>query len=55
MSLTLEQREKVWREVIKLCDGFADRNTKATIVQSAIAEFGPVPNSLGDAVREVMR
>lgn len=55
MTLTTEQRETVWHEVIKLCAYYADANTRAVIVQSAIAEYGPVPDSLGDAVRKAMK
>jgi hypothetical protein len=50
-DLLAAERERVWAAVVKLCAEYQDRNAKACIVQSAIAEFGPVPNSMGDLVR----
>ena len=32
-----------------------DKNTKAVILQSYIAEFGPVPDEYGDVIREILR
>lgn len=31
-----------------------DKNTKAVILQSFIAEFGPVPDEYGDVIRELL-
>ena len=52
--LLAAERELAWGAVIKLCAEYPDRNAKACIVQSAIAEFGPVPNSMGDLVRAAL-
>lgn len=57
MSIFLSdsQREMFWTSVIKMLAEYPDPNSKACIVQSAISEFGPVPDALGEAVRKAMK
>lgn len=51
----VDDREAMWRAVIKLCAEYPDPNARACIVQRAIAEIGPVPDELGDLVRAALR
>lgn len=53
-DLLAGQRERAWGYIIRVMAGYPDRNDKAVIVQNAMSELGPVPNSMGDAVRKAM-
>ena len=44
----------IWDFLIDVIANCKDPNDKAVIVQNAISEFGPVPNSMGDAVKKAM-
>lgn len=55
VSLLGGQREQAWAYVIKVMESYPDRNDKAVIVQNAMSKLGPVPNSMGDAVRKAMK
>jgi hypothetical protein len=54
VNLLAGLRELAWACVIKVMADYPDRNDKAVIVQNAMSELGPVPNSMGDAVRKAM-
>jgi hypothetical protein len=44
-----------WTSLIKLLARYDDPNARASIVQSAIAELGPVPNEYAEAVRAALQ
>jgi hypothetical protein len=48
-----QRREEFWDRLCEAIKDF-DLNGRAVMVQSAIAEFGPVPNSRGDKIRQLL-
>lgn len=54
--MTEEQiREKVWDRIYEILKQTTDLNQRAIIVQTYIAQGGPVPNSLGEKIREALK
>jgi hypothetical protein len=53
--MTEELREKVWDKIYEILMSTDDLTTRATIVQTYIAEGGPVPNSRGEKIREALQ
>ena len=54
MTINLELREKVWDRICEILESVPDQNARAIIVQTYIAEGGPVPDSRGERVRALL-
>ena len=56
MKLSLNQRLLIWRNVvIPTVKQYQNLTDRAVMIQSAIAELGPVPNQLGQEVRTLLK
>ena len=53
--MNIKVREIIWKAAIKLLADEPDANCRAVIVQTGIAKYGPVPNSLADTVRAMLK
>jgi len=45
----------MWTEIATIISLIYHTNTKARILQKNISEFGPVPDELGDLVRNALK
>ena len=45
----------MWKVIAKIVAPLSDMNRKAIILQKMISEFGPVPDELGDLVRNAIK